>query len=132
MRDFRIETAGRALAAGVLLAAFSLGCASSEYTRAREQDRRLSARVNEALLAEFPGEAVEGRAHHGVVALLGEVKTEQGRSQAEAAACAVPGVARVNNMIMIDVEGSPSRTVGSSPVTGTPVIAARAETAPAP
>lgn len=84
---------------------------------------------------------MEGRAYQGVVALLGTVPTEDGRRRAEMAALAVRGVARVNNLILVgvdeelvgvDEERDSLKAAGSAPVQGIPVIAARAETAPAP
>jgi BON domain len=124
----------RAGAAFFLLAAFSAGCASPAYRRAQDQDRPLSVRINTALAEALPGRAVEGRTYQGVVALFGKVPTEDVRRRAEMAALAVRGVARVNNLILVGVgeEGDSPKAVGSAPVQGIPVIAARAETAPAP
>lgn len=123
-------------AAAVLLGvsailAFSAGCATPTYRRATEQDRRLSLHVNSALGVEI-GREVEGRAYHGVVALIGKVPTEQGRQRAETLARTVPGVVRINNLILVEEEADSSKAVGSAPVTGVPVIAARAEMVPAP
>lgn len=92
----------------------------------------LSARISTALAEALPGQALEGRAFQGVVALLGRVPTEEERRRAEMAALSVRGVARVNNMILVGMEGDSPKAVGSAPVQGVPVIAARAETAPAP
>jgi len=133
-RNSNLSGAGwpRAAAALLFLAAFSAGCASPAYRRSQDQDRLLSARIGTALAEALPGQALEGRAFQGVVALLGRVPTEEGRSRAEMAALAVRGVARVNNMILVGVEGDSSKAAGSAPVQGVPVIAARAETAPAP
>lgn len=115
----------------LLVLAFSAGCATPTYKRVAEQDDRLSLRVNDALGVEI-GREVESRAYRGVVALFGKMPTEQGRQRAESVARTVPGVVRVNNLILVEEEPDSSKAAGSAPVTGVPVIAARAEMVPAP
>jgi len=128
----RSQTArhGGTLLAVAILGSLSLGCASASFSRSREQDRSLSLRVNETLSAGTLEGKVEGRAFHGVLTLVGEVASEEARARAGALAREVAGVARVNNMVLV-VGDSPG-TVGSAPVQGTPLKAARAKTAPAP
>lgn len=121
-----------AVVALAVLVALATGCASSSYARQREADRRLAEQVNVALHQRLPPGAgsLEAKASHGVVALLGEVKDEASRGEAEAAARQVAGVARVNNLILVVRDSS--ETGGSTPALGSPLIAARAEKAPAP
>jgi hypothetical protein len=114
---------GTALAVVILGAA---GCGSSEYARRRDADRILSARVDERL-ASVPAivtARVAARSHGGIVALVGEAPDENVRREAERVASAVPGVARVDNMILV-VKGDPE-TGGSAPAKGA-VLMARTE-----
>lgn len=99
------------------------GCFSSTYARQRDADRQLSARVGEQLAAVpvLSTAKVAARSHRGVVALLGEVPDEDSKLEAERIAGAVPGVARVDNMILV-VKGD-SRAEGSAPAGGALILA---------
>ena len=110
-------------AAVVLLAGLAAGCGSSAYARRTDQDRLLSARVEErlAVVSSLAGSLVEARSHWGVVALLGDVPEESMKVEAEQVATAVPGVVRVNNLILVAKEAS--RAVGSAPPRGSLTIA---------
>jgi len=102
-------------AATIALLFAGAGCGSSDYARRRDADERLSAQVGRELLAA-PGLSaarVEARSHWAVVALVGEAPDEESRSAAGRIAGAVPGVARVNNLILV-VKGD-SRAEGSAP-----------------
>jgi osmotically-inducible protein OsmY len=102
------------------------GCGSSEYARRRDADRMLSARVDEQL-ASVPAivaARVAARSHGGIVALVGEAPDENVRREAERVARGVPGVARVDNLILV-VKGDPE-TGGSAPAKGA-VLLARTE-----
>src|SRR5437016_112718 len=113
----------RLLAGVVLLAGLAAGCGSSAYARRTDQDRLLSARVEERLAAisSLAGSRVEARSHWGVVALLGDVPEEALKLEAEQVAAAVPGVVRVNNLILVAKEAS--RAVGSARPRGSLTIA---------
>ena len=65
-----------------------------------------------AATGALSGSTVQAKSHSGVVALVGEVPEEQLRSAAGRAAVTVPGVVRVNNLILVvkgdsQAEGSP-------------------------
>ena len=63
---------------------------------------------------------IDATSYSGVVALFGEVSDEDVKSRAEQVARAVPGVVRVNNLIL--VAKSASKTEGSSPAEGALII----------
>jgi osmotically-inducible protein OsmY len=111
-------------AACVATAFLAAGCGSSAYTRRRDKDALLSARVGQELAATpaLTGARVEARSHWGVVALLGEVADETIRSEAGRVAGAIPGVARVDNLILVVKEGGPS-AAGSTPAKGALILA---------
>jgi plasmid replication initiation protein len=97
-----------------LAAAGAAGCGSSTYARRTADDARLSALVEQRLAAtsSLSGSKVQARSHRGVVALVGEVREEQLAREAGQLAVAVPGVVRVNNLILVvkgdsQAEGSP-------------------------
>jgi hypothetical protein len=110
-------------AAAILLAGFAAGCGSSAYVRRTDSDRLLSAQVDERLAATsgLADSHVQAKSHWGVVALLGEVPEEQLKREAERVATTVPGVVRVNNLILVAKEAS--RAVGSAPPQGSLTIA---------
>jgi hypothetical protein len=90
------------------------GCGSSAYSRHTAEDARLSALIEQRLTATagLSASAVRARSHWGVVALVGEVPEEQLKRDAGQLAVAVPGVVRVNNLILVvkgdsQAEGSP-------------------------
>src|SRR5512132_2366123 len=119
-----MQRSAKLVIGGVLLiSVFAAGCASSTYVRRHDEDRRLSALVDERLAASpvLSAGKVEAKSHWGVVALLGEVPDESLRSEAERVASAVPGVARVNNLILVVQEAS--RAEGSAPANGTLLMA---------
>jgi len=78
----------------------------------------LSARVDDRLAAApaLSSAKLEAKSHWGVVALLGEVSDESLKTAAERVASSVPGVVRVNNLIL--VAKSASKSEGSSPGQG--------------
>ena len=106
---------GAAIAIAVLGAA---GCGSSAYARRTNADRALSAQIGERLAADpaLSAANVAARSHSGVVALVGEAPNDEARLEAERVAGAVPGVARVDNLILV-AKGD-SRAAGSAPPTG--------------
>jgi osmotically-inducible protein OsmY len=106
----------KALAAAAILvaAAGAGGCGSAAYARRTAEDARISALVQQQLAtaAQLSSETVQARSYCGVVALVGEVPQEQQKRAAGEAAIAVPGVVRVNNLILVvkgdsQAEGSP-------------------------
>jgi hypothetical protein len=107
------------IAGTLLISVFAAGCASSAYVQRHDEDQRLSALVDERLAASLAPSAgkVEAKSHWGVVALLGEVSDESLKNEAERVAGAVPGVVRVNNLILV-MQGV-SRAEGSAPAKGT-------------
>ncbi|HEY6066125.1 MAG TPA: BON domain-containing protein [Thermoanaerobaculia bacterium] len=103
------------VAASIALLFAGAGCGSADYALRRESDARLSARVDLDLAASpaLATSKVQARSHWGVVALIGEAPDEDSRNAAGRIAGAVPGVARVNNLILV-VKGD-SRAEGSAP-----------------
>jgi osmotically-inducible protein OsmY len=95
------------------------GCGSSDYARRREADSSLTAQVGERLAADpaLIDANVAARTHSGVVALVGEAPNDQARLEAERVAGAVPGVARVDNLILV-AKGD-SKAAASAPATST-------------
>lgn len=101
--------------AAVLLALLGAGgCGSSDYSRRTAEDARISQLVERQLAttSALSGATVQARSHWGVVALLGEVPEEQQKRAAGQVAVSVPGVVRVNNLILVvkgdsQAEGSP-------------------------
>jgi hypothetical protein len=89
------------------------GCGSADYAARRKADERLSARVSIELAAALSTAKVEARSHWGVIALVGEAPDEESRREAERIAGSIPGVARVNNLVLV-VKGD-SRAAGSAP-----------------
>ena len=113
-----IRASGRlrlfATAAVLLAAAGAGGCGSSDYARRTAEDGRISQLVERQLATAsgLSGVSVQARSHWGVVALLGEVPEEQQKRAAGQVAVSVPGVKRVNNLILVvkgdsQAEGSP-------------------------
>ena len=102
-----------AAAALVLATAGAGGCGSSAYARRTAEDARLSGLVEQRLTATgLSRSKVQARTHWGVVALVGEVSEEQLKREAGQLAVGVPGVVRVNNLILVvkgdsQAEGSP-------------------------
>ncbi len=123
MRKTRLLPAGPLIAALLAVALLGVGCGSTQYAQRREADQRLSATVGERLAAEpaLSSSRLHARSHRGVVALLGEVPDENLKGEAGRVASEVPGVARVNNLILV-VKGD-SETGGSTPATGALLMA---------
>ena len=103
-----------ATAALFIAAALAVGCGSSAYARRTADDARLSALVEQQLTAAsgLSRSQVRAKTHWGVVALVGEVPEEQLKHRAGQVAVGVPGVVRVNNLILVvkgdsQAEGSP-------------------------
>jgi len=103
-----------ATAAVLLAAAGATGCGSTAYGRRTAEDGRLSGLVEQRLAAasSLSGSKVQAKSHWGVVALLGEVPEEQLKGEAGRLAVGIPGVVRVNNLILVvkgdsQAEGSP-------------------------
>jgi BON domain-containing protein len=109
-------------AASLLLPLITAGCGSSSYARRESGDRQLSASVDGKLssTATLSSVRLEAKSHWGVIALLGEVPDEKLKIEAERIATAVPGVVRVNNLIL--VVKSASKSEGSSPGQGALII----------
>lgn len=105
------------------VALLGVGCGSTQYAQRREADQRLSATIGERLAAEpaLSSSRLQARSHRGVVALLGEVPDDDLKSEAGRVARGVPGVARVNNLILV-VKGA-SETGGSTPAEGALILA---------
>jgi hypothetical protein len=110
------------LAAILLFAFLAAACGTSSYARRRSEDRQVSQVVNEALrVAGIPIGQVEAKSYHGVVALIGEVASEQEKSRAETAVGGVGGVVRINNLILV-------KSRAAVEASGTPALAAIAGT----
>jgi len=110
---------GRTLTAAALLLGFAAAsCGTSSYARRERVDRQLTVQVRDRLAAtaELSTVRIDAKSYAGVVALLGEAPDEDSRLRAERVAGAVPGVVRVNNLIL--VVKSASKTEGSSPAQG--------------
>lgn len=103
-----------ATAALLLTAVGAGGCGSSAYARRTADDARLSALVEQRLTTAdgLSASRVRARSHWGVVALVGEVPEEQLREDAGQLAVKVPGVVRVNNLILVVMKGE-SQAEGS-------------------
>ena len=111
----RPAAAVAALGFAAILGAFA-GC-STTHRLAVDADRDVSSRANGALAtAGFDPGRIEARAYRGVVALLGEADEIEAR-EAQRVISEVPGVVRVNNLVLNE---------GSSTVSGF----ARAKKAP--
>jgi hypothetical protein len=122
MRDLARRPGRTLAAAALLLAGMAVGCGSSAYARREHADRRLTVQVR-GELASVPtlsAARIDATSYSGVVALFGEVSDEDVKSRAEQVARAVPGVVRVNNLIL--VAKSASKTEGSSPAEGALII----------
>lgn len=113
---------GRAAALAVM-AAMAVGCGTSTHARRVAADHRIAALVGERLAASpaLSGSNVAAKSYAGVVALIGEAPDETVAREAEQVATSVPGVVRVNNLILV-VKGA-SRAAGSAPAKGALVIA---------
>ncbi|MCA1581936.1 MAG: BON domain-containing protein [Acidobacteria bacterium] len=120
-----IGRAARAAGAALLAATLGVGCASSAHNASTAADRELSRRANEALAqAGLDTHRLEARSYRGVVALLGQGQDGEAQ-EAQRAVLSVPGVVRVNNLVLS--RGS-STSSGFSRAKGAPIIA-RVETA---
>jgi len=111
------------ISASITLAVLGAGCGSSDYAVRRQADEQLSARIG-VELAHAPALStakVVARSHWRVIALVGEAPDEESRREAERIAASVPGVARVNNLILV-VKGD-SRAAGSAPANGALILA---------
>jgi hypothetical protein len=106
----------KVFAAAVILVAATAagGCGSAAYTRRTAEDARIAALVQQQLAttAQLSSDSVQARSYCGVVALVGEVPKDEQKRAAGQAAIAVPGVVRVNNLILVvkgdsQAEGSP-------------------------
>ena len=113
---------GRAAALAVI-AAVAVGCGTSTHARRVAADQRIAVLVGERFAASpaLSSANVVAKSYAGVVALLGEAPDEAVLREAEQLATSVPGVIRVNNMMLV-VKGA-SRTAGSAPAKGALVIA---------
>jgi hypothetical protein len=107
-----------ALGFAAILGVFA-GC-STTHRLAVDADREVSGRANGALTAAgFESGRIEARVYRGVVALLGEADESEAR-EAQRVVSAVPGVVRVNNLVVN--EGS-STTSGFARAKKAPIIA---------
>jgi BON domain-containing protein len=109
-------------AAIILLAGAAAGCGSSAYALRERADRQLTVQVR-GELASVPtlsAARIDATTYSGVVALFGEVPDEDLKYRAGKVAGSVPGVVRVNNLIL--VAKSASKTEGSSPAEGALII----------
>ena len=114
----------------LLLILAGASCASPAYYRLRAADEQLSGKAN-ASLREQPGigRGVEARAFRGVLTLLGQAQTSAQRELAQQAVEGLPGVDRVNNLILI---ADFSEAAIAAPAEADSVVAARVQPAPAP
>lgn len=106
-------------------------CASPAYHRLRAADEQLSGKANASLREQLPdtGRGLEARAFRGVVTLLGQAQTPALRELAQQAVESLPGVDRVNNLILVE---DLSAAAIAPPAEADSVVAARAQPAPAP
>jgi len=122
MREIVRRPGGTLAAAAILLAVTAAGCGSSSYARRERVDRELTAQVRDRIASTpaLSAARIDAKSYSGVIALLGEVPDEESRTRAESVTVAVPGVLRVNNLIL--VVKSASKTEGSSPAEGALII----------
>ena len=115
----------------LLLILAGVSCASPTYHRLRLADEQLSQKANASLRERLPAgcRGVEARAYRGVVTLLGPALTPAQRELAQQAVEGVPGVERVNNLIL--VADFPAAAM-AAPAEVDSVAAARVQPAPAP
>ena len=114
----RPAAAVAALGFAAVLCVFA-GC-STTHRLAVDSDREVSGRANGALTAAgFDSGRIEARCYRGVVALLGEADETEAR-EAQRVVSTVPGVLRVNNLVLN--EGS-STTSGFARAKKAPIIA---------
>lgn len=123
MGKTRLLPAGPLIGVSLAVALLGVGCGSTQYAQGREADQRLSTSVGERLAAEpaLSSSRLEARSHRGVVALLGEVPDENLKREAGRVAREVPGVARVDNLILV-VEGA-SNAAASAPAKDALILA---------
>lgn len=113
----------------VLLAGAS--CASPAYHRLRVADEQLSRKATASLRDRLPAtcRGVEARAYRGVITLLGQTETPEQRGLAQQAVESLPGVDRINNLILL---ADFSAAAVTAPAEADSVAAARVQPAPAP
>lgn len=123
----RLSVTGWAL----LVIVGGVSCASPAYHRLRAADEQLSRKANASLREQLPGtcRGVEARAYRGVVTLLGDAQTPAQRGLAQKAVESLPGVERVNNLILV---ADFSAAAMPAPAEADSVAAARVQPAPAP
>jgi len=107
------RAAGSLLLATVLAISLAgAGCASSKYSEQRQEDRKLAARANSALVqAGVDPQRIEARCYRGVITLLGD-GTSAERSRAEQAVGGLAGVVRVNSLVLPIVDKGSSTASG--------------------
>lgn len=114
------KTRATSLVAAFLSASFAVGCAGAAHKAATAADRELSRQANAALSeAGVDTQRVEASSYHGVVALLGEADADQSR-EAQRAVLSVPGVVRVNNLVL---SGGSSTSSGYARAQRAPMVA---------
>ena len=115
----------------LLVVVAGASCASPSYHRLRAADEQLSRKANASLREQLPGtgRGVEARAYRGVVTLLGDAQTPAQRGLAQQVVEGLPGVDRVNNLILV---ADFSAAAMPAPAEADSVAAARAQPAPAP
>jgi osmotically-inducible protein OsmY len=107
-----------------MLMLLTAACSAPGYSRLREADAELTAMANASLQAQAGvavTQKIEARSYRGVVALLGEATAAE-VSRAEQAVRQLPGVHRVNNLVLI-VDAPP--TAESPAAGGAPLVALR-------
>lgn len=114
----------------LLLLLTGVSCASPAYYRLRRADEQLSRTANASLRERLPADCrgVEARAYRGVLTLLGQATPEQ-RGLAEQAVEGLPGVDRINNLILV---ADSSAAAMAAPAEADSIAAARVQPAPAP
>jgi hypothetical protein len=116
----RFGRAVQAAGAALLAATLGAGCASSTHTAAVAADREIDRRANEAIAeAGLDTQRLEARSYRGVVTLLGQGQDGEVQ-EAQRAVLSVPGVVRVNNLVL---SGGSSTSSGFARAKGAPIIA---------
>ena len=127
----RLAPRPRMTGCALLLLLAGAACASPAYHRLRAADEQLSRKVNASLREQLRGTCpgVEARAYRGVITLLGQAQTPAQRGIAQQAVEGLPGVERVNNLILV---ADLSAAANAAPAEADSVVAARVQPAPAP